>query len=139
MLSFAGDFTLYCAKKSLHKVGRATSDTLGNIADAPEMKGLSLSLQKQLQCSSHIDLQPDIPAVAWNATVTQARLLGVIIDHKLSWRKHINHHKIVRKIGALGLSHRSSHQLTQQLAVSFSFKLFSPTLSMPPQCLCQPC
>ena len=52
----------------------------------------------------------DIPAVTWNATTTHARLLGVIIDHKLLWRKHLNHlYKIVCKIGALGLSRRSSH------------------------------
>ena len=39
MPSFADDFTLYCAKKSPHEAGRVVSDTLGNAADALEMKG----------------------------------------------------------------------------------------------------
>ena len=46
MPSSADDFTLYCSKKSPHEAGRAVSDTLGNVADALEMKGLSLSLEK---------------------------------------------------------------------------------------------
>ena len=46
MLSFADDFTLYCAKKSPHEAGRAVSDTLGNVVDALEMKGQSLFTEK---------------------------------------------------------------------------------------------
>ena len=57
MPSFADDFTLCCAKKALHEAGRAVSDTLGNVADALAIKGLSLSPEKQSQCLSHIVLQ----------------------------------------------------------------------------------
>ena len=38
MPTFADDFTLYCAKKSPHEAGRAVSDTIGNVADALEIK-----------------------------------------------------------------------------------------------------
>ena len=47
MPSFADDFTLYCARKSLHEAGRAMSDTLGNVAGALEMKGQSPRLSPE--------------------------------------------------------------------------------------------
>ena len=100
-----------------HEAGRAVSDTLGNVADALEMKGLSLSPEKTVTSTMFITQRSttDIPAVTCNGTpiktVTQARLLGVIVDDQLSWREHVNHlcRKIARNIGAL---HRSSRQLT---------------------------
>ena len=95
MPSFADDFTLYCAKKSPHEAGRAVSDTLGNVADALEMKGLSLSPEKTVAMFITHRSTTDIPAVTCNCTpiktVTQARLLGVIVDDQLSWREHVNH------------------------------------------------
>ena len=43
--------------------------------------------------------------------VSQARLLGIIVDDCLSWSAHVNylHSKLAQKIGVL---RRSSHQLT---------------------------
>ena len=121
MPSFADDFsiTLYCAKKSPREAGRAVSDTLGNVADALELKGLSLSPEKTVAMLFTPRSTTDIPAVTCNGTpiktVTQARLLGVIVDDQLSWREHVNHlyRKIARKIGAL---RRSSRQLTSPTA-----------------------
>ena len=113
MPSFADDFTLYCAKTEVP--GCAVSDALGNVADALEMKGLSLSPEKTVAMFITHRSTTDIPAVTCNGTpiktVTQARLLGVIVDDQLSWREHVNHlyRKIARKIGALC---RSSRQLT---------------------------
>ena len=112
MPSFADDFTLYCAKKSPHEAGRAVSDTLGNVADALDMKGLSLSPEKTVAMFITHRSTTDIPAVTCNGTpiktVTQARLLGVIVDDQLSWREHVNHlyRKIARKIGVLRRSSR---------------------------------
>ena len=86
-----------------------------NVADALEMKGLSLSPEKTVAMFITHRSTTDIPAVTCNGTpiktVTQARLLGVIVDDQLSWREHVNHlyRKIARKIGAL---RRSSRQLT---------------------------
>ena len=115
MPSFAEDFTLYCAKKSPHEAVCAVSDTLGNVMDALEMRRLSLSSEKTVAMFITHRSTTDIPAVPFNGipikTVTQARLLGVIVDHQLSWREHVNHlyRKIARKIGVL---RRSSRQLT---------------------------
>ena len=95
MPSFADDFTLYCAKKSPHEAGRAASDTIGNVAYALEMKGLSLSPEKTVAMFITHRSTTDIPAVTCNGTpietVTQTRLLGVIVDDQLSWREHVNH------------------------------------------------
>ena len=70
-------------------------DTLGNVADALEMKGLSLSPEKTVAMFITHRSTTDIPAVTCNRTpiktVTQARLLGVIVDDQLSWREHVNH------------------------------------------------
>ena len=71
----------------------------------------------------------DIPAVTCNGTpiktVTQARLLGVIVDDQLSWREHVNHlyRKIARKIGAL---RRSSRQLTPTARRQFFVSVIQP-------------
>ena len=71
----------------------------------------------------------DIPAVTCNGTpvkmVTQARLLGVIVDHQLSWREHVNHlyKKIAPKIGVL---HRSSRQLTPTACRQFFISVVQP-------------
>ena len=71
----------------------------------------------------------DIPAVTCNGTpiktVTQARLLGVIVDDQLSWREHVNHlyRKIARKIGAL---RRSSRQLTPTACRQFFVSVIQP-------------
>ena len=58
-------------------------------------------------------------------TVTQARLLGVIVDDQLSWREHVNHlyRKIARKIGAL---RRSSRQLTPTARRQFFVSVIQP-------------
>ena len=81
MPSFADDFTLYCVRKSPHEAGRAVSDTLGNVTDALEIKGLSLSPEKTVAMFITHRSTTDIPAVTCNGTpiktVTQARLLGV--------------------------------------------------------------
>ena len=129
MPSFADDFTLYCAKKSPHEAGRAVSDALGNVADALEMKGLSLSPEKTVAMFITHRSTTDIPAVTCNGTpiktVTQARLLGVIVDDQLSWREHVNHlyRKIARKIGAL---RRSSRQLTPTARRQFFVSVIQP-------------
>ena len=128
MPSFADDFTLYCAKKSPHEAGRAVSDTLGNVADALQMKGQSLSPEKTVAMFINRSTTV-IPAVTCNGTpiktVTQARLLGVIVDDQLSWREHVNHlHiKIARKIGAL---RRSSRQLTPTARRQFFISVIQP-------------
>ena len=89
MPSFADDFTLYCARQSLHEAGRAMSDTLGNVVGALEMKGLSprLSPEKTVAKFTPHWSTTDIPAVTCNGTpiktVTQARFLGVIVDHQV--------------------------------------------------------
>ena len=91
MPSFADDFTLQCAEKSPHEAGHVVFDTLGNVADALEMKLRTKTV------AMFIIHQPttDIPAVTCNGTpiktVTRARLLGVIVDHHLSGRERVNH------------------------------------------------
>ena len=108
MPSFADDVALYCTKKSPHEAGRAVSNTLGNVADALEMKGLSLFPEKTVAMFITHRSTTDIPAVTCNGTpiktVTQARLLGVIFDDQLSWREHVNHlyRKIARKMRFAG-------------------------------------
>ena len=90
MPSFADDFTLYCTQKSPHEAGRAVSDTLGNVVDALETKGQSLSPEKTVAMFITHRSTTDIPVVTCNGTpiktVTQARLLGVIVVDQLSWR-----------------------------------------------------
>ena len=84
----------------------------------------------------------DIPAVPFNGipikTVTQARLLGVIFDHQLSWREHVNHlyKKIARKNWCASLVITSAN--TNSLPPVFHFRISTRLLSMPPQRLCQP-
>ena len=105
------------------------SDTLGNVADAFEIKGLSLSPEKTVAMFITHRSTTDIPAVTCNGTpiktVTQARLLGVIVDDQLSWREHVNHlyRKIARKIGAL---RRSSRQLTPTARRQFFVSVIQP-------------
>ena len=103
MPSFADDFTLYCAKTEVP--GCAVSDALGNVADSLEMKGLSLSPEKTVAMFITHRSTTDIPAVTCNGTpiktVTQARLLGEIVDDQLSWREHVNH--LYRKIARCAL------------------------------------
>ena len=57
--------------------------------------------------------------------MTQARLLGVIVDDQLSWREHVNHlyRKIARKIGAL---RRSSRRLTPTARRQFFVSVIQP-------------
>ena len=112
-----------------HEAGRAVSDTLGNVADALETKGLSLSPEKTVAMFITHRSTTDIPAVTCNGTpiktVTQARLLGVIVDNQLSWREHVNHlyRKIARKIGVL---RRSSRQLTPTARRQFFISVIQP-------------
>ena len=72
MPSFADEITLCCAKKSPHEAGRAVSDTLGNVADALEMKGLSLSPEKTVAMFIKHRSTTDIPAVTCNGDTSSA-------------------------------------------------------------------
>ena len=133
--SFADDFTLYASRATPVAACRVVSETLTELKDALEDRGLVISCEKTV--AMLIPPNPHLTASFVNCTITcgdtdlkfvhQTRLLGIIVDSALSWSAQVDNvcRKVGRKIGAL---RRSFRQLTQYARRKFLLSVIQPDL-----------
>ena len=140
--SFADDFTLYASRTTPVAACRVVSETLTELKDALEDRGLVISCEKTV--AMLIPPNPHLTASFVNCTITcgdtdlkfvhQTRLLGIIVDSALSWSAQVDNvcRKVGRKIGAL---RRSFRQLTQYARRKFLLSVIQPDLNTLPSCM----
>ena len=130
--SFADDMTLYSSSTSLSAACESVGRSLAVVVDALTSRGLAVNLEKTV--AMIFPPSPRADDVGLSAlhlhgmkirVVSSTRVLGVILDDKLSWLPHVEQlqKKIARKIGAL---RRSSRQLTPTARRQFLLSVIQP-------------
>ena len=115
--SFADDLTLYCSRSTLAKACQDVSNALSAVCDALMDRGLHLNNDKTVamcigpsRCRNNGSTitQPITCQGKIIGQVSQTRLLGIIVDNRLSWHAQVDSviAKVSRKIGALRRSYR---------------------------------
>ncbi len=132
--SFADDMTLYCSRQSATVACEDTTTALDAIHDALAKKGLEMNSDKTVamvilprkRAQDNTDFVVHCQKKAIQI-VSQTRLLGIIVDEKLSWSAHVDGvcSKVGRKIGAL---RRSFRQLTPAARRLYLLSVIQPDL-----------
>ena len=133
--SFADDFTLFCSDSSPEDACNTAGVALNKVASEFTRLGLPLNTEKTVAMlirpsSRSADIMCNA-TVALNGKcvpfVSETRLLGVIVDSKLSWSSHVD--KVCRKVGSkIGALKRSFHGLTPSSRRRFLLSVIQPDL-----------
>lgn len=130
--SFADDMTLYSSSSSLSAACDAVTRSLTVLVDTLTLRGLTVNMNKT---SAMIFAPPGQENIVNASTITvhgktirithSTRLLGVIVDDKLSWAAQVQH--LQKTIGRkIGLLKRSSRQLTPAAKRQFFLSVIQP-------------
>ena len=91
---FADDTNIFCSGKNVNDLGRMVTRELDKLKDWFAINKLSLNVTKTnymlfSRCINAVDVTVKINNVSINR-VDATKFLGVVIDDKLSWKKHID-------------------------------------------------
>ena len=105
---YADDTTTYCAEETIDELNRNLNEKIKLVSEWVNSNGLILKVLKttSMVIGSNYLLRsnPELHVKINNQIITQVKevkLLGIIIDHTLSWDMHIR--RIITKIGKIGL------------------------------------
>ena len=136
--SFADDMTLYHSDISPVQASKSVSAAVSTLNNELMELGLPINIEKSAALYIHpsapirkVTPSTSTPTILLNGTpikiVTEMRVLGVIVDNKLSWSPHVESviSKVCRKIGIL---QRNKHQLTHFARRLFYLAIIQPDL-----------
>ena len=129
---FADDTNIFCSHNSISSLCRIIEDELVKLNIWFAVNKLSLNLEKTnfmffSNTRSHVQ-----PKITINNTLIErvnvTKFLGVMIDEKLNWKKHIQyvHSKLCKCISII---YRASKTLTRTALVILYYSLFYPYMS----------
>ena len=106
---FADDTNIFCSGENLQKLLEVVSNELEKLKLWFDANKLSLNLKKtkfMIFGNKKIDLNTNVELMIDKVMLERVQenmFLGVIIDHKFSWKAHISHvrSKVARSIGIL--------------------------------------
>lgn len=132
--SFADDFTLYTSNTSPSVACDSITRALSLVSNLLDARGLTVNKEKtEGMIISPRSYKSDLQgcAIKFQSSavklVSKKRLLGVVVDNRLSWSDHVDSVccKVGRKIGAL---RRSFRQLPLQTRRTFLLSVIQPDL-----------
>ena len=134
--SFADDMILYHSDTSAEQASKTVCAALNIINGELVDLGLPINIEKSaalLICpsakkSNHLPITPPILHCGTPVnTVTEMRLLGVIVDNQLSWSSQLN--SVISKVSQkIGILRRNKHQLSPSARRLFYLAVIQPDL-----------
>ncbi|KAK0146590.1 putative RNA-directed DNA polymerase from transposon BS [Merluccius polli] len=131
---FADDTNLFCSGENIQQLLEEITKELVKLKKWFDINKLSLNLKKTKYMvfgkqkpllDTNIEIKIDNILLE---RVYENMFLGVIIDHKFSWKPHINHirAKVARSLGVLG---KTRHVLNTNSLYTLYFTLITPYLT----------
>ena len=136
--SFADDMTLYHSDISPVQASKSVSAAVSTLNNELMELGLPINIEKSAALYIHpsapirkVTSSMSTPTVLLNGTpikiVTEMRVLGVIVDNKLSWSPHVE--SVISKVcWKIGILQRNKHQLTHVARRLFYLAIIQPDL-----------
>ena len=138
--SFAYVMTMYCSGRTPQEACHIVSSAMSVLIEAITDKGLAVNNDKTVSkvirptsslATSSASGCSDIPVIQYNGNrimqVTKTRLLGVTVDHNLSWNDHVD--PVCLKLGRkTGVLRRTFRQLTPAARRMYFISVIQPDL-----------
>ena len=129
---FADDTTIVHSGKDVQSLSNNINEELKRVSTWLVANKLSLNIQKTnyIVFSGNKQINGVLNIKMCDSTIQRShvlRYLGVYIDHKLTWKSHIDH--IQSKLSrSLGILHKVKHMLTENTLLTLYYTLFYPYL-----------